>query len=1048
MTETNAPMGDPSSTESRRTTELPLDPIALTPLLFVLSGAAAMAYQVAWIRGFVELYGSTVESLGAVVGAFLSCLAMGALVAGRIADRHPRPLRLYALLEGLAAAGGGLAWFAMGHLEGLAVRFAEAEVAGSSAVLGRFAVALGLMLLPIGALGGTLPVLARLRVGERSRASAAGVLQVANTLGAVGGVLVGSTVLLEAFGVRGTVALAALVNALVGVAALGLARGRKVIEPEHAEDSRSGEADASAVGHLIASLLLGVATVGAEVLLFRGLSQVTRGSVDSVALLLGVFLACNALGTAFGVAWAKRGIQAARTGFVLGQAGVMFGIAVGMMVLFALASPTPPAWMLPGMEATSWTGRLLGEAFTAFLVCGPVAFALGISFPCMVQRRSRRVPGFGRWVAWLSASWTLGAALAGVGVPHFVFGRPGVGLEDGLTWLAALPVVALLLVLALERRRLWKGWWWWSGAPVAVGVLTFALPFAGNFGRVPLQFYRFGTGAATELVAYGEGRAASVAVVALPSGQKQLKVNSLLSLGGGHTAEVESMQGLLPALLHPAPKNALALGVGAGVTVGAMAQCGIQHIDAVELLPEVLAALDLFYVENGGVPLLAGRGQIDLHAHDARTFVRAAEEESYDLVVGDLFFPWLSEAGFLYTREHFQRVRDLLAPGGVFCQWLPLHQLRWEEFGMVGRTFADVFPGVTVWLARTDFPFPVVALVGGKEPLVIDPKALDERLAGFYDRDLLARHDVATVPRLLSLYWADEFLFRDHFTETTLNTKDRPAVEFSAARRIESDGVVAVQNRQLLYEVKEDVVGRMSTLSLEPGERSPLQQLLSLESKVTAERFRAASLRMAADANRSLPAEVRRNDPDSLDAEAFQVLAQTLVAVPDDSRVLDDLWRLLLDQLRRRQYMTVAVALTSLFETEPASDLPRLRNLRGMANLFAYCDPEQAALLPDALASAVDDFRVACESDPEQVEWATNFGIAAFLASRDRAALNRLHEARQKIRVEGGSENRLPAVAEAIYQYLSGERELARQILETTPDRLLYRNKVLERVRS
>ena len=42
-----------------------------------------------------------------------------------------------------------------------------------------------------------------------------------------------------------------------------------------------------------------------------------------------------------------------------------------------------------------------------------------------------------------------------------------------------------------------------------------------------------------------------------------------------------------------------------------------------------------------------------------------------------------------------------LAPGGIYCQWLPLYQLTREEFDVIARTFLAVFPHVTLW--RDDF---------------------------------------------------------------------------------------------------------------------------------------------------------------------------------------------------------------------------------------------------------------------------------------------------------------------------------------------------------
>ena len=59
---------------------------------------------------------------------------------------------------------------------------------------------------------------------------------------------------------------------------------------------------------------------------------------------------------------------------------------------------------------------------------------------------------------------------------------------------------------------------------------------------------------------------------------------------------------------------------------------------------------------------------------DARNFLRATSER-FDVIVADLFVPWQAGTGALYAREHFEAARAHLAPGGLFCQWLPLYQL-------------------------------------------------------------------------------------------------------------------------------------------------------------------------------------------------------------------------------------------------------------------------------------------------------------------------------------------------------------------------------------
>lgn len=74
-------------------------------ILFFLSGATALLYQVLWSRLLTLVFGSTTFAVSAVLTAFMVGLALGAFLFGRFADRLDRPLRLYASLElGIALA--------------------------------------------------------------------------------------------------------------------------------------------------------------------------------------------------------------------------------------------------------------------------------------------------------------------------------------------------------------------------------------------------------------------------------------------------------------------------------------------------------------------------------------------------------------------------------------------------------------------------------------------------------------------------------------------------------------------------------------------------------------------------------------------------------------------------------------------------------------------------------------------------------------------------------------------------------------------------------
>ena len=81
-----------------------------------------------------------------------------------------------------------------------------------------------------------------------------------------------------------------------------------------------------------------------------------------------------------------------------------------------------------------------------------------------------------------------------------------------------------------------------------------------------------------------------------------------------------------------------------------------------------------------------------------------------------------------------------------------------------------------VWLARLDFPFPVLGLVAGKTYLNLDVMELERRITQHPDQELLRAHDLDDPSWFLSHYLGDEFLFRNRreFQREDLNTIDRP----------------------------------------------------------------------------------------------------------------------------------------------------------------------------------------------------------------------------------------------------------------------------------
>jgi len=187
--------------------------------LFLLSGCAALIYQVSWQRMLFAVFGVDLESVTIIVSVFMFGLGVGALLGGEIADRFRD--RLLLIFTGAELGIGIFGYFSPGLIDLLNV-----SLAGSSrpvAALGCFAV----LSIPTILMGGTLPVL----VTHANRfdphiGQTVGQLYFANTAGAAAGAYLVGYHLLAWTDLTGVIHIAAAINLVVASAAM-LAFARK-----------------------------------------------------------------------------------------------------------------------------------------------------------------------------------------------------------------------------------------------------------------------------------------------------------------------------------------------------------------------------------------------------------------------------------------------------------------------------------------------------------------------------------------------------------------------------------------------------------------------------------------------------------------------------------------------------------------------------------------------------------------------------------------------------------------------------------------------------
>ncbi|MEN8149537.1 MAG: fused MFS/spermidine synthase, partial [Planctomycetota bacterium] len=369
-------------------------------LLFLLSGATALVYEVAWTRRLVLLLGGTTIAVSLILAAWMTGLALGAKLFGRIADRARRPLLLYGVLE---AAIAGLALVFPFLLD--AANVVAVGIGGRAA---GFALCFLVLLIPTTLMGGTLPILARFVVRSLDGLGGRiGLLYGLNTVGAVAGTFLSGFVLIEAVGVFGSTRLAAAVNGLVAFAAILISRRGEAAPAEEPAETAPGPGPAGIA--LAAAFAAGFLSLASEVLWTRMLTFFLEGFTWAFSAMLTTFLA----GLAIGALVSGRLVN--RIHRLRGYIGVLF-------LLSALVSAGVLAAMSGNYEITRWaktTAFAVSESWrtqyavsvflVSFLMLFPPALVMGGIFPAVVRMATGRLGEVGARVGLVYAVNTIGA---------------------------------------------------------------------------------------------------------------------------------------------------------------------------------------------------------------------------------------------------------------------------------------------------------------------------------------------------------------------------------------------------------------------------------------------------------------------------------------------------------------------------------------------------------------------------------------------------------------------------------------------------------------
>ena len=704
---------------SRSTRFLPL-----LVVLFVGSGSAALIYEIIWFQMLSLIVGSSAISLGVVLAIFMGGMCIGSIGLPYVVPARLHPLRVYAALEMTIGLLGVLVLLALPWVDGL---YRVIGGGGMSGLAARAFLAALFLLPPTILMGATLPAIARWVESTPKGVSWLGFFYGGNIAGAVFGSLLAGFFLLRVHDTAVATYTAASIN--LGVAAIGLVLAElEAHQPNSdADDPAAASVPPGAWPVLVAMGLSGMTALGAEVVWTRLLSLTLGGTVYTFSLILAAFLIGLGLGSGAG-SFLARSIRNPRVALGLCQLLVMGGVA---WAAYALTTALP-YWPIDPSLASSPSNNFQIDFVRCLLTVMPGAILWGFSFPLALAAVTSEGQDTGHLVGRVYAANTVGAIIGALSVSLLLIGS--IGTQQTQRVLIGVAGVSSLILLGplasgFTHRLTFNVR---SLAPTAV-IVGMAVVLSLSVARVPGLLVAYGRYAATwvrsavDIIYVGEGTHASLAVSREPNGILSYhNAGKIQASSFPQDMRLQRMLAHFTTLVPDDPRSVLVIGMGAGVTAGAVSiDPRVDRVMIVEiepLVPEV--GSEYFSDHNFGV---ATNPKVQIRIDDGRHYLLTTDE-TFDAITSDPLDPWVKGSANLYTREFWELVRQRLNPGGVVTVFVQLYEAGTEAVKSEIATFLEAFPSGTIWANTLNGQGYDLVLMGRLEPTPIDVGVLEERL--------------------------------------------------------------------------------------------------------------------------------------------------------------------------------------------------------------------------------------------------------------------------------------------------------------------------------
>ena len=752
-------------------------------LLFFLSGATALIYEVIWSKYLALMFGSTVQAQTAVLAVFMGGLALGNRIFGKRAQSIKQPLAAYGYIELLIGLYAFFFYNLYGAADWVFVAVGSKLLDNSGALLAlKGFLALALLFVPTVLMGGTLPLIAawlERRVADAGRGSAR--FYSTNSLGAVFGSGIAGFYLVKQWGMHSSLLLVAFANLAVALIAVAISRQEGDLEARPAVATTEKPILPPRLALILVAVTGGV-SMGLEVLASRAVALIVGGSLQSFAIVLMAFITGIGLGAAAVASpkFSKWENQRTMYALMLAAAAVI-GIFIWRVVDWAI-------FYSAGRSALAFTpaGYVLHQflvAVMAITALGIPAALLGAVLPMAIRAGGASGESLGNQVGRL-LTWNTAGAVIGVLLTGFVL-MPMIGLRASFLVLAlTLGVIGTIGAWRAGGERLALG-----GGSVVFG-LVLILTLSGDGWRLILGsgIYRWRGALLTQgvikhrlesgkLLFYKDAPDATVAVEkttvqSSDAEQIALRINGKTDASSWGDLSTQYLLGHLPMLAKPDSKDVFLLGFGGGITAGAVLGHPINSLTLAENCGPVIEAAKYFEEWNRGALTNA---RTTLRREDARTVLKLSDKK-YDVIISEPSNPWVVGIGSVFSQQFYQLCESRLNEDGIMAQWFHIYEMHDGIVDLVIGTFTSVFPHLEVW----DTQMGDIVLLGAKKPWESSPAVFQKVFDRKQPREDLEKIGIKGPNSVLARQLASQKTSHAIRAGTAIQSDEFPVLEYTA----------------------------------------------------------------------------------------------------------------------------------------------------------------------------------------------------------------------------------------------------------------------------